>query len=210
MEGLIIAPHEDVKIVSEMMFFRNPKEHGDAFIKQIKTHDPTLVVGIDFLFWFAYGGTGFEEPAQHRKEKFEHGLTLLSQISVPLVIGDLPDMRRAVGKMLSAHQVPSTETIKILNERLRAWALEHPNVIVLPAHDLIQSILNDEEVTVLNSTWAEGSKAQLVQPDMLHLTLEGAVVSTLMVIEALGTDCVETDPKVIMKNAAAIARLHNQ
>jgi hypothetical protein len=45
---------------------------------------------------------------------------------------------------------------------------------------------------------------------MLHTTLEGTVAASLLVAKATKTDCMETDPKVIMKKAAAAARTDAQ
>lgn len=206
MEGLIVTPHENVELLSDMMFFRNPKAHGETFVTQIIEYKPTLVVGIDFLFWFAYGSTGLSDPAEYRTKKFEYGLELLGKIDTPIIVGDLPDMRNAIGKMLSAHQVPSKETLKQLNTRLSEWAKNHVNVTVIPVHDLMESLLNDEDITVLESKWASGSQEKLLQEDMLHTTFEGTVIASLMIAEILQLDCVESNPKVIMKNAAAKAR----
>jgi hypothetical protein len=206
MEGLIVTPHENVELLSDMMFFRNPKVHGEAFIKQIIDYNPTLVVGIDFLFWFAYGSTGLSDPVEYRTKEFEYGLELLGKIDAPIIVGDLPDMRNAIGKMLSPHQVPSKETLEQLNTRLSVWAKNHDNVTVIPVHDLMESLLNDEDITVLESTWPSGSQEKLLQEDMLHTTFEGTVIASLMIAELLQLDCVESNPKVIMKNAAAKAR----
>lgn len=207
MEAVINSEHEDVHFYSDMMFFRNPSEFGHTFIEKIIEYEPTLVVGIDFLFWFGYGSTGlFEESTKYRLEKFESGLQLLDKIDAPIIIGDLPDMHRAIGKMLSARQVPDAETIHKLNVRLRDWAKEHPNVTIIPVHDLIESLLNDNEITVHESTWPAGSQSKLLQKDMLHTTLEGTVIASLMIVDALEVDCVETDPKTILKKAAAKAR----
>ena len=75
MEGLITTEHDSVKFIGDMMFFRNPKKHGSEFITQIIQHKPTLVVGVDFLFWFGYGSTMFDvNPVLYREQKFEFGL----------------------------------------------------------------------------------------------------------------------------------------
>jgi len=206
MEGLIVTPHENVELLSDMRFFRNPKAHGEMFIKQIIEYKPTLVVGIDFLFWFAYGSTGLSDPAEYRTEKFEQGLELLSKIDAPIIVGDVPDMRNAIGKMLSDNQVPSEVTLKQLNTRLSVWAKNYSNVTVIPVHDLMESLFNDEDITVLDSTWPSGSQEKLLQEDMLHTTFEGTVIASMMIAELLQLDCVETNPKVIMKTAATKAR----
>jgi len=207
MEGVITSPHDDVVLFSDMMFFRNPKKYGNEYIQKIIEHNPTLVVGIDFLFWFAYGSTELaENTPENRTKEFEYGLELLSKIKTPMILGDLPDLHGAIGKLLSAHQVPATATLKKLNTLLREWASTRSNVIIINVNQLFSSAMNDEEITVLNSTWQSGSQAKLLQKDMLHTTLEGTVIASLMIVEALEVECTETDPKVIMKAAAAEAR----
>ena len=65
----------------------------------------------------------------------ERGLAQLNRIvdaGVPLVVGDVPDMSLAVGKMLSKAQMPKLETITLANERIRAWAKDKPRVAILP------------------------------------------------------------------------------
>ena len=207
MEGVITSPHEDVVLFSDTMFFRNPEKNGSEYIQKIIEYKPSLVVGIDFLFWFAYGGTGLPENIpEKRMVDFEYGLELLSKIKTPLIIGNLPDMHSAIGKMLSAHQVPSLSTLKKLNTRLREWASNRSNVIIVNVNQLFSAAMNDEEITVLNTTWQSGSQEKLLQKDMLHTTFEGTVIASLLIVETLELECTETDPKVIMKKAAAEAR----
>ena len=208
MEGVITSDHEAVKFFGDTLFLRNPKQQGTEFIKQIVEYEPSLVVGIDFLFWFGYGSILFEEnPTLYREQKFEFGLELLSRINTPIIVGDLPDMHKAAGKMLSQSQIPSVEVLERLNARLQEWAKEHPNVTVINTRKLVKALMHDKEIKVLDSTWPAGSQKKLLQRDMLHTTLEGTVIASLMVAEATNVDCVETDPKVIMKKAASAARI---
>ena len=67
-------------------------------------------------------------------------------------------------------------------------------------------MMQDEEITILGYTWPAGSRTKLLQRDMLHTTLEGTVVAGLFIVESLDTTGLETDPKIIMKKAAAHAR----
>jgi len=58
--------------------------------------EPTAVLAVDFLFWFAYG----EKPESRRAEDLEGALKLLEKFDVPVVVGTLPNMKESVGKML--------------------------------------------------------------------------------------------------------------
>ena len=55
MEGMITSEHEEVMIFGDLMFFQRTRENATAYIEQIKEYKPSLVIGVDFLFWFGYG-----------------------------------------------------------------------------------------------------------------------------------------------------------
>jgi len=166
-----------------------------------------LVVAIDFLFWYAYGGTrNATDSVQYRNEKFERGLALLEKIDAPIILGNLPDMHKAVGMMLSARQVPSVETIHALNIRVREWAKDKPNVFLVDLHRVVTNLMNDAQIQVFGYTWPAGSQSTLLQADLLHPTFEGTVGISLLIAEALGGAGLETDLRVLMDNAAAEAR----
>ncbi|MGY8753153.1 MAG: hypothetical protein ACKVIO_04575 [Phycisphaerales bacterium] len=93
-----------------------------------------------------------------------------------------------------------------LNERIDAWADAHENVSIIDVHCLWNKALRDEEIVLQHHTWPIGSREKLLQEDMLHTTLEGTVAASLLVIEALGIECLETNLERIKKNAAAFAR----
>ena len=206
-EGMISVPHEEVAYFGKLAFFARPDANGEVLIDELIAYDPSLVVAIDFLFWYAYGSTrNATDPVQYRKEKFERGLALLEKIDAPIIIGNLPDMHKAVGGMLSARQVPSVETIAALNMRVGEWAEDKPNVFVVDSHRVVTNLMNDARIQVFGHTWSAGSQSRLLQPDMLHPTFEGTVGITMLIAEALGSTELHTDLDVIMKNAAAEAR----
>ncbi len=206
-EGMISVPHEEVAYFGKLAFFARPDANGEVLIDQLVAYDPSLVVAIDFLFWYAYGGTrNATDPAQYRTEKFERGLALLEKIDAPIILGNLPDMHKALGGMLSARQVPSVATIHALNIRLRKWAKDKPNVFLVDSHRVVTNLMNDAQIQVFGHTWPAGSQSRLLQPDMLHPTFEGTVGISLLIAEALGGAGLQTDLHVLMDNAAAEAR----
>ena len=207
MEGMITSEHEEVMIFGDLMFFQHSKENATAYIEQIKEYKPSLVIGVDFLFWFGHGTppTDCDVPT-YRMEKLNFALNLLEKLNVPVVIGNLPDVRNAIGKMLSNNQVPSKELLVQMNKRIHSWGTEHENVSIIDVFTLWNKLLHDEEIVLVEHTWPAGSREKLLQKDMLHTTFEGTVAASLLVAEATIIDCIETDPKVIMKKAAANAR----
>ena len=205
LDAMILAPHEEVAYFGKSMFFARPVVFGSELIDEITKYDPTLIVAVDYLFWFAYGNVAFSGE-KHRIDRFKEGLSILENIQSDLIIGNIPDVRKAIGKVLSASQVPTVETIQKMNNILRSWALLHPNVKVLNVYKLYKALLDDATLTTSSYTWPAGSQEKLLQKDMLHTTFEGTVAASLFVADAIGLEGLETDPEILMLRAATIAR----
>ena len=203
MEAMILVPHEEVAYFGNAMFFTRPDMYGRELIADIKQYDPSLIVAVDYLFWFAYGNTGSQK---NRIEKFKQGLALLSNIKSPLIIGDVPDVHIAIGNMLSASQVPTVQTINTMNRMLSLWSDSRPNVTVINANELYAALLHNTAIKTSHYEWPAGSQARLLQKDMLHTTLEGTVAISLVVADAIGLKGLETNPEVLMLRAATKAR----
>ena len=204
-DAMILAPHEEVAYFGHPMFFARPVVYGSELIEKVTAHEPTLIVAVDYLFWFAYGNVGFSGE-EYRIKKFKDGLSILENIQTHLIIGNIPDVRKAIGKVLSASQVPAVETIQKMNNMLRSWAMLHPKVKVLNVYELYKALLDDTTLTTSSYTWPAGSQEKLLQKDMLHTTFEGTVAASLVVADAIGLEGLETNPKILMLRAATIAR----
>jgi len=175
-EPELLASHGD------LLFFASPEEKGDRLVEAALAGEPTLVVALDFLFWFGYGLAASEED---RLERLEVGLEMLDQLECPLIVGDFPDMSDAVGKMIRPAQMPAQETLVALSARVHAWAAERERVIVLPLAELVTALRSDEPVRMGRHEWPAGSTDRLLQRDRLHPTLEGMLGVTLAVDELL-------------------------
>ena len=140
-------------------------------------------------------------------ERLNFALDLLDTIDAPLIIGDLPDVREAVGRILSTSQVPDEKLLQTLNNRIYDWAKHNRSVLLLPAYEYWQRMMQDEEITILGYTWPAGSREKLLQNDMLHTTLEGTVAVALFIAQSLQTSGLETNPEVLIKRAAIEARM---
>ena len=72
-----MAPHEPVQNFGDRLFFVQPEAAGRYQIEQALKAKPTLLVGIDFLFWFCYGDGSTDKD---RLQRFEKGLKLLESV----------------------------------------------------------------------------------------------------------------------------------
>ena len=168
-------------------FFLDPVGRGTELRETALKAKPTLVIGIDFLFWFAYGYM----PDARRADSLERGLGLLEAIECPLVIADLPDMRRASDPtevmipFLAPRQIPSVETLATLNARIEAWAKERKGVTVLPLSRFVRSIEEETPITVRDETYESDDLIDLLQDDLLHPSPEGYALLTQLLFETL-------------------------
>lgn len=183
LEAALRAPHEPLVDLGDMLFFTSPLAIGARQLEAAVEAEPTLVVAIDYLFWFGYGtfdakGGAIENEAE-RLELLERGLALLTELECPLVLGDFPDMSAAIGKMLAPAQVPAKDTLALLSKRVREWAAAREHVLVLPLSTLVKDLAARKELTLGRHTFPAGSR--LLQADDLHPTLEGmAAVAQLV------------------------------
>lgn len=157
--------------------FRDPVEIGGQELALATRRKPDAVVAVDFLFWFAYGYVG-RDPERQRPDRFEQGLALLDQLKVPLIVGDLPDMRGAATRMLRPRQIPSVEMLEKLNARLVAWAKQRGDVAVVPLSKLIKGLRADGVALPLADGALRTEPLALLQADRLHATRLGMAYLT--------------------------------
>ena len=172
-------------------FFMRPIAYGESSAKRAVAWKPDLVVAVDFLFWYVYGGSNHaadaEEEKARRLEGLEKGLAVLELIESPLVIGEIPDMSLAIGGMLSRRQVPSLEAMKVVNERIHEWADSRSQVVVVPLFELIESLRRGEAFMIGPHDWPAPTDDQpLMLPDNLHPTLRGLVA----LVQSIHTEAV--------------------
>ncbi|MEY4918335.1 MAG: hypothetical protein RL616_2248, partial [Verrucomicrobiota bacterium] len=183
LDAAITEPHAPVKNLATALMFMNPEAFAPVQIASLTNSKPTLVIGVDFLFWFCYGdGTSDAERAQ----RFEHGLKLLEQIPCPLVVGDIPNASAATNTgIISIDQVPSEAARRAANQRLKTWAKAHPQVTIVPLAEFMRATMADAAIKVHNGTLPAGQTRALLQADQLHPNPRGAAVLSLGILDAL-------------------------
>jgi|SRR5689334_4563508 len=185
-EAGLIAKHSPVIDASSEYTFIDALGSSKSAAKALAKADPTLVVALDYLFWFGYGATwGSEEK---RLDALELGLKSLEGLNCTLLLGDFPDMSSATkvkDPILPKAAVPDPATLAKLNERLGVWAKEHANVIVVPVSKLMGALLSGDEMRVGPNLWKKGTVSALLQKDGLHPTLEGTTGMWLFAVERL-------------------------
>jgi len=213
LEASLLREPRSVRTESDLFFFGRPTEVGPEQVAFVRESDPTLVVGIDFPFWFGYGSKNVDgQPIASEEERLvllEHGLKLLEPLACPIVIGDFPDMSDSVGRMLTAPQMPAPETLVTLNMVLYGWAEEHPNVVVVPLSRTVADLRGGDAFRIGSAEWPAGSTDRMLQEDRLHPTLEGLVAVGHLVLfelverELLSPEDVELDVKVVLARLGA-------
>ena len=208
-EAALTTPHEPVATQASALLFFQPEAVMEKQVAATVAARPTLVIGLDALFWFCYGA-GL--TAEQRTARFEAGLRLLERLDAPLVIGDLPDAARAVGGMLSATDMPDAATLARCNERLAAWAAGRKNVAVFPLARLMAAAAANGEFTLSGLTWENGKSAALIRADHLHPSRHALAALAIATLDTaartanppLAPDTINRDLETVY--AAAVAR----
>lgn len=199
------VPHGKIVNDANHLFFVSPEKEAGKQLERLARRKPTLVIGIDYLFWFLYG---YPEKTGDRLELFDRGLESLSKIKAPLIIGDIPDASASIGHMLARSMVPDDKTRAEANRRLTIWASERPNVAIVSLSAFVQASEANAKIAVGPLSLEAGTTRKLLQADRLHPTQQGCASLALATIATLidgglEQDQVLWDPKKILLLTAA-------
>ena len=203
-DAALRASHQPVRNFASALFFLFPDAEGPKEIREAVKVKPTLVVGLDFLFWFCYGDTGGETQRLHH---LDEGLKLLDSLPCPLVVGDIPDASAAIGTMLRAEQVPTAETLAAANKSLRAWAARHQNVVIVHLSNFMRDAMANQAITIHGHTLARGRTRALLQPDKLHPTPMGCAMLALAILDAVQSRNSAASEQDVIWDAREVCRL---
>lgn len=182
-EDRLAVAHYNISNLADGKFFMKSTAERSAIVDDALTRKPTLVVALDFLFWFAHGVPSDDAS---RRAAMDEGLGLLDHFSCPLVVGDLPDVSVAGERTPVIRLVlPSRETLTWANERIRQWVskrnLTTPTLLV-PLADAVAAQLAGASLRIGDREYKTDG---LLQADRLHPTKDGEVMLSRLVEQAL-------------------------
>jgi hypothetical protein len=204
LNAALLAPHEPPRNLANAMFFMLPDDMGHTQIRQALTNQPTLIVGIDFLFWFCYG---HGQTDRDRLEHFEKGLKLLETVDCPLIIGDIPNASAAVNRMLSLREVPSPKARAAANRRLKEWAARRKQVTVVPLAEFVRAVNANKALTVHGHTIGAGKTRALLQDDRLHPSKRGCGALAVSILDAFMASHPGLDASVVRWDSEEVLRM---
>lgn len=176
-EASVTRPTSCVVNKASSMVFLSPQQFAVPQATAARAQKPTLLLAVDYLFWFGYGTQGFDGQTlateADRLAMLEKGLAVLEQFECPIVVGDFPDMSAAVGSMLQAAQMPALETLGKLNQRLAEWAKTKPNVVPISLSAWIRDMKARQPIAIGARTYEPEQTARWLSPDQLHPSAEG-------------------------------------
>ncbi|TAH34461.1 MAG: hypothetical protein EYC70_16095 [Planctomycetota bacterium] len=185
LEPMLRLEHEPARSYASAMFFLDPTLYGGNQVADALEAEPTLVLALDFLFWYVYG---LKPDEATRLRDLEQGLALLDEFSCPVLVSLIPDMSPAVGKMLLEGQVPKAETFPKVNQRIREWAAQRRNAVLVPMNELVDEVRSGRPVRVGASQWPQDASARMIQADDLHPTVEGLAALAATALQTLARD----------------------
>jgi hypothetical protein len=181
LDAALLTSHEPVRNLSSAMFFLQPESQGQSQSERARQSNPSLLVALDFLFWFCYGDGPTDKD---RLQRFEQGLKFLEPFRCPIIVGDIPDASAAVERMLTSDEIPSPAALAAANRRLKSWASGRKQTVVIPLSAFMRNAMANKSLTVHGHTFAEGKTRALLQEDKLHPSAAGCSVLALAIFDA--------------------------
>lgn len=176
------------------MVFVNPGPILAGEMDRALRQSPSIVIGIDYLFWYVYGTKDAlgapMRTADERLANLERGLAQADRAlsrGIPVIVGDIPDMKAAIGKMLSRAQVPDPATLDAVNSRIREWAQSRPGARVFGLRESVMSINTNGSMRAGGTEWSVDDHGPLLLRDELHPSFTGLVAVASSVIESAAT-----------------------
>ncbi|MBY0395085.1 MAG: hypothetical protein K2X91_01280, partial [Thermoleophilia bacterium] len=122
--------HRDPVFLADASFYSRARQAAQEQMDAAVAAAPSVVIALDFLFWSVYHARSSELSGdavlRDRLDALEQSLAQLDRFHGPILVGDIPDMTPAVGRMLSDRMVPPADQLATFNRRIREWAAARP------------------------------------------------------------------------------------
>lgn len=198
--------------LGSMYFFMDPLRNGVKQVRSAAAEEPTAVVALDFLFWFAYGERSREDP--RRAEGLERGLRALGELKCPLVLGELPNIEHALtgigpfgGPLVHRGMFPTDGELAEMNTRIAAWAKERGDVALVPLAGLVKQLQGGATIELRGDSWEIEEIGESLQKDRLHPTVLGTSWVAMHVADALVELELLTEERFLWKGKTVAERV---
>lgn len=196
-DGSIIGDHETLMLAGGLVFM-DPLGSLSKQLDKAAAAEATTLIGIDALFWFAYGA----RPEEQRMELFERGLALFDGVKAPLVLGDIPMLQE--GPMLRRDMIPSLASVDAFEARLKAWARGKDHVALVPLRKAAAAMHAGEEIVAFGHRFPTKGGPPVLQADQLHTTFHGALALWCLTLDSWRTLVHEDELFAVQQGPRAI------
>ena len=212
LECLVEGEGEDGLDLGSNMLFRSPKTVGADQVDAALLHRPTLVIAVDFLFWFAYGRSG--GSTQDRVERVDEALALLDRFKCPVLVGDIPDMSMALkGKgpfgfpLITRNMIPPEPARVAINKHLQKWAKARPRVTIAPLSEFLETVQSGGTLKVRGNKWSGKDLDSMLQQDLLHPRPQGTLSLLILALDRLADSNDQVSDQICWDSDLALKRL---
>ena len=173
--------------LGDSRFFIEPVSAGRRIVDAAIENKASCFIGVDFLFWYAYGNKSTARRLQH----LEQGLKELERLKCPVLLGDMPDMSMALeggyfGRpMITEKMIPSEDALEALNARLIEWVGAREAAEIIPLKALLTKIQAGETIELREQRYQPEELPELMQADNLHLSAKGSIAVSLLTADLL-------------------------
>ncbi|MCO6439252.1 MAG: SGNH/GDSL hydrolase family protein [Phycisphaerae bacterium] len=190
-----------VQDFSTAAMFLDPAGCRVRQLGQVADAAPALVIGADFLFWDAYGDAQGEGETNltlldSALNELDMLLKRFGKRAPTFLLGDIPDVGPQSG--LDRRFIPTKETLRLANDRIREFAETHPRVQIIPVarvYAVAQSPTG--RLSIGGHTWEGSQLSELFLPDALHLSREGLIVIGFLSLQQLIEDDLIREDQVL-------------
>jgi hypothetical protein len=142
------------------MLFKDPAGDIKRQISEATSFKPSMVIGLDLLFWDVYG---YDDPAGLANTLAQ--LEVLRAGGVWIVLGDVPLITTASEVMLPKSAIPSVAQLAAANKTIAAFA-KRDHVVLVPLAAWTEPLRTGAKVTLPTGETVEA--AELMAIDGLH------------------------------------------
>lgn len=182
-EDRLAVPHYNVSNLADGTFYVMSTAERNGIVEKALTRQPTLVVALDFLFWFAHG---VPPDDASRRAAMDEGLRLLEHFTCPVIVGDIPDVTAATVQVpMLKYVLPKPATRAWANERIRQWVSERNRTsptLLVPLAEAVAVQMAGGRLSIGGNEYGTDG---LLQADRLHPTLAGEIMLCRLIEQTL-------------------------